>query len=534
MRHLKLLLLMLVACVAQVSHGQDLFETWYEEGLIREKMIPVMLFSNGKNLADYQKQFEEIAQSLKGVHKYGSNEVLNVRQKEEYIQRHIDSVKDNLSKWQKKLEKGKNLDFEDALWGALVSQHDDAMAAKYFDAAVKVAKDDSTKTILQLASIGCKYSVNKDKAAAAAAINFPIPDNCKKAATLIVNKYSMKDIPSEVIQQISKVDNRLITRAIRSNNIEELKKYETYDIPEVDSVLALKTSSKDLYWKCIMKHKMYWPLIILNYKDVMSRTDLPANVFKYAFFLPQSSKEENEWKCKMLDYIQEELPQYDPDGNKAHEIFEYLNNLRRRSDVAALTMAVIVNAFVQSPTHNNYRDFIFDLNEYTSQLLGYNESAKAKSVENINKAYGDYFTINTNGVVKLKYPLPNRGYRDDDFRNAAAKLVELYEKLANWIWSSDIMDYKPAEMPSNMSELKNILAQNVSEVVIENGEPFSAFLTVDVDGSIVSIDAKVSKQISGKSAWKKGVSHNVKMQTKCKPAMRGGQPFKDVLEIKCR
>lgn len=517
MKQLRLLLLMLVVCVAQASHGQDLFETWYEEGLIREKMIPVMLFSNGKNLADYQKQFEDIAQSLRGIHKYGSREVLSVSQKEEYIQRHIDSVKGNLSKWEKKLAKGKSLDFEDALWGALVSQHDDAMAAKYFDAAVKVAKDDSTKTILQLASIGCKYSVNKDKAVAAAAINFPIPDNCKNAATLIVNKYSMKDIPSEAIQQLCKVDNRLITRAIRSNNIEVLKKYESYDIPEVDSVLAVKTDSKDLYWKCIMKHQMVWPLAKLDYDDVMSRTDLPANVFKSAFLM----RGENKWKYKMLDYIQQDLDYYYTiTKDKANRIFVNLRNLRIRSDIAALTMAVITNIFVRNIPEN--RDFFFDLNEHTAPLLGNNESEKAKFVENINKAFSDYFTINTNGVVKL-----NPQFTEDD--NYRKKLVELYEKLANCIWHSDIMDYKPAEKPNDMYELKNILAQNVKEVVLEYMVPFIAYLTVDVDGSIISIDAK---RTNGINVWKEGVSHNVKMQTKCKPAMRGGQPFKDILRIK--
>lgn len=535
MKHLRLLLLVLVACVAQMSHAQDLLETWYEEGLIREKMIPIMLFSNGKYLADYQKQFEDIAESLRGVHKYGSREVLNVAQKEEYILRHIDSVKDNLSKWQKKLEKGKSLDFEDALWGALVSQHDDAMAAMYFDAAAKAAKDDSTRTILQLASIGCKYSENNDKAAAAAAINFQIPDNCKKTATLIVNKYRMKDIPSEAIQQLSKVDNRLITRAIRSNNIEELKKYESYDIPEVDSVLARKEGTKDLYWKCIMKHKMAWPLYRLDYKDVMSRTDLPANIFKYTFFIPL--EEGKEWKYKTLDYIVEKLlPSYDPEGNSTNNIFEYLNNLRKRCDTAAFTMAAIVQAFAQDSynrdkdTYN--RDFIFDLNEYTAQLLDDNESARAKSIENINNAFSDYFSISANGAVKLKFQAPGkRRFRDDDFRSDASKMIELYEKFASWIWNSAIVDYKPAEMPSNMDELKNILAQNVQEAVFECGMSFFALLKVDVDGSVISVDAIDD---SGKSVWKEGVSHNVKMQTKCKPAMRGEQPYKDLLKIKCR
>lgn len=52
MKQLRFILLMLVACVAQVSHANGL--TPESEALIRGIMLRVMLITDGKNLSDYQ------------------------------------------------------------------------------------------------------------------------------------------------------------------------------------------------------------------------------------------------------------------------------------------------------------------------------------------------------------------------------------------------------------------------------------------------------------------------------------------------
>lgn len=519
MKQVKLILLMLVACMAQVSHGEDLTKKWAEAAELEKGVTAALLCAQDDN--DAASRINSIIKARYMTY----DESLS------HIHRYIKKIKDKLPKWDEKISKGKKIDADDALKAAVcysssyAKLQDYAKAAKYFEVTAEGSEDNTFKAVLRLSAVGCKYQADKDKAAAAAAINFDIPAGSESAMLCIARKYGMQDIVSEKLQQVFNVNKRQITRAIRSNNIEELKKYEIYDIPEVDSVLALKTGSEDLYWKCLMKHKMLWPFKKLGFRVVMSRTDLPANVFKSAFFIPLGK--EDICKYEMLSYIWNDLLKSDYGDVNAENTFTYLNHMEIRSEIAPIAMAVIIHGFVQYKNRSVGRDFVIDLTEYTAQLLGDNESAKAKTVENINKTFNDYFCINTNGIVKFKFPIGNEPNK------FMAKMVELYEKLANWICSSDIKDgYTPAEWFKNASEyeLTEILDQNV---VYKPGVPFQACLTVDVDGSIVSIDAfSFSDKSSriGKSIWKEGVSHNVKMQTKCKPAMRGGQPCKDVLK----
>lgn len=122
----------------------------------------------------------------------------------DYMEKFCKSVKEKLPRLDKKLAKGKSIEFEDAVWAALVSQDNDTLAAKYFDAAAKAADTESGKAKMLLSAIGCRYRINKGKLTAAAAINFAIPDDNKNKfeLMLIAKKFGMKEIPSESIQQL--------------------------------------------------------------------------------------------------------------------------------------------------------------------------------------------------------------------------------------------------------------------------------------------------------------------------------------------
>lgn len=518
MKQLRLLLLMLVACVAQASHGQDLTKKWAEAAELEKNVTTALLYAQDDN--DAASRINSIIEAR----------YMTYDESIGHVRGYIKKIKGKLPKWDEKISKGKKIDYDDALKAAVcysssyAKLQDYSKAAKYFEAAAEGAEDNTLKAVLRLSAVGCKYQADKDKAAAAAAINFDIPAGSESAMICIARKYGMQDIASEKLQQVFNVSQRQITRAIRSNNIEELKKYEVYDIPEVDSVLALKEGTNDLYWKCLMKHKMLWPLKKLDFSVVMSRTDLPTNVFKCAFLIPL--EKEYGWKYKMLDYVLEDLQNTnDRVGSKAEKTFRYLNYLKRRNDIAPLSLSIVLQVYGQTVDSFN-RDFVFDLQEYTAQLLGNNEAEKSKTIESINKSFNDYFSINTNGMVKL-----NPQFTEDN--NYRKKIVDVYEKMAAWILNSDLLDYKPAEKPNDMyglNELINIIYQNTAVVVLDNGLPLNALLTVDVDGSITSMDI-IIKDENGKISSCRNVP-NVKVEAKCKPAMRGGQPFKDILEIK--
>lgn len=438
---------MLVVCVAQASHATAF--SYESQALIRELMLRVMLLKDGRNLSDYEDEMYVI-QGYGNQHGYFSLESFrdgptNVT---DYMENFYESVKKNLPKLDKKLAKGKSLGFEDAVWAALVSQDNDTLAAKYFELAAKAVETESGKAKMLLSAIGCIYRVNMDKAAAAAAINFTIPDDSKSKfeLMLIAKKYGMEDIPSETIQQIFKVDKKLVTRAIRSNDIETLKSLELYDIPEVDSVLAVKeipecndgSASLHYLWKCLIKHKMFWPVVYLPFGRLLKKSDvIPADAFKALFFktftMENLFKTEADGKIsefQMIDEIEHGV------FNDKHLRYEYLNKFCRRSPKAAMAMSIMIQVLEKWKSS----DSDFDLIEYTSKLLDENDSKKAENVEIINNLFGKYISISTNGVVTFKFKISPDTSDEADKLNLM--LDELYLRLANSISNLNIEESK--------------------------------------------------------------------------------------------
>lgn len=483
MKQLRLLLLMLVACVVQVSHANGL--TPESEALIRGIMLRVMLITDGRNLSDYQGEMNVIG-GYGNQHGYFSqssyiNGPTNVT---DYMDNFCKSVKENLPRLDKKLAKGKSIDFEDAIWAALVSQDNDTLAAKYFDVAAKAADTESGKAKMLLSAIGCRYRTNKDKATAAAAINFAIPDDNKSKfeLMLIAKKYGMSDIPSETIQQLFRAEKRDVTRAIRSNDIEKLKIYQIYDIPEVDSVLAVKeipevyngSATLDYMWKCLIKHKMSWPLNYLHYRDLIKKSDvIPAFAFKWLFLMTwdghkgvytiKTETDGEPLNYKMLDQMAHETSF---SGKIDNEWYEYLNKFSSRSPVAALAMAIMIQAVEKTKSS----DSDFDLMEYTSKLLGANDSEKAKSVEVINNAFSKYFSIRKDGAVTFKFQIPSwlstTSGMDDDTKKRVAMMDELYLSLASWIYSSNIEESKEPYTSTGFPGGKEALEKYIDTLIV--------------------------------------------------------------------
>ena len=504
MKHLRLILLMLVAWVTQASMAQtSTLKMWEEAAKIEEKVTDVLLYAQKKDAAN-------------AIDTCLPRKYLDYEESINHVSGFIRKIQKKLPKWDEKLSKGKKIDYDDALRAAVfyasgyvMNQPDYAKAAQYFELAATSANDTTQKAVLQLSAVGCRYQVNKDRAATAAAINFHIPANCTTKLFCIANKYDIHDIVSEKLRQVFNVSDRRINRAIRSKNIEELKKYESYDIPEVDSVLARNQDSEELYWKCLMKHDMFWPLLYSQsfFWEAIERTDLPAKAFKYTFLTPAS--EGATWKYRMLGGIVYDLKRHNEEAT-----LKLLNQLKRRSDVAAFTMSIIIQSLAQQVYGGVKRDFRVDLCEFTAQLLGDDESEKAKVIENVNNTFGKYFSINSSGVVTLKFQAPDLHSPDE---TSKAKIIELYEMFANWIGQTEIMDYEPAVMPSK-NVLKKIF-ELYTPITLDSRPPIKAVYTIEAEG-VISIDIL---DASGKSLWIEGVSHNVK--TNCKPAMRGGKPY---------
>lgn len=478
MKKLRLFLLILVACVAQASHAYGF--TPETEALIRGIMLRVMLIADGRNLSDYQDEMG-VVRRYGDQHDYFSvsSTIDGSTTVSDYMENFCESVKRNLPKLDKKLAKGKSIDFEDAVWAALVSQDNDTLAAKYFEVAAKVADTESGKAKMLLSAIGCRYRIYMDKAAAASAINFTIPDDSKSKfeLMLIAKKYGMKDIPSETIQQIFKVDKRLMTRAIRSNDIETLKFLGVYDIPEVDSVLAVKeiperyngSATLDYMWKCLIKHNMLWPLDYIPYSNLLKKSDvIPADAFKALFLMARRNEDNSLYFKTETDGEPQsyEIIENMEHGNFNNHRYEYLDKFCRRSPVAALAMAIMIQALEKVKSS----DSDFDLMEYTSKLLGRNDSEKAKGVEAINNAFGKYFSISTSGAVTFKFKIPSWLYTtsgmDDDTKKRVAMMDELYLSLANWIYSSNIEESKEYNTNAGFPGGREILEKYLDALIV--------------------------------------------------------------------
>ena len=547
-QQLRIILLMLVACVAQVSYGQDLTKKWAEAAELEKNVTTALLYAQDDN--DAASRINSIIQARYMTY----DESIN------HVRSYIKKIKDKLPKWDEKISKGKKLDADDALKAAVCysSMQDYAKAAKYFEAAAEGAKEDSLKAILRLSAVGCRYQADKDKAAAAAAINFDIPAGSESAMICIARKYGMQDIASEKLQQVFNVNKRQITRAIRSNNIEELKKYEIYDIPEVDSVLALKGNMRkeereSLLRKCMLKHNMAWPLHQLDIENELFNENLSEYVYKCAFYMPINEKHnfqswEKCWKYDLLRIIYETCQDNSSyvkecarakgfsgeisDANVYSNVLSFLlldklDKYNRRSDAACLSMAILAQFFGTATSEHLPKDVMYDLYDYTASLIknhvGNDPALLSKLLNGINNFFAEFFTLSADGIAKFKAI----DLKTDEGVN---KAVNMYLLFAQFIANSKVGKYEPATFDGGNRNFLQLLAYKLHESIESyessriNTIGLTIGIVIDKEGNVIDIkqmDDNLTKQEREK------VISAIKSLPKWKPATRNGQPIRE-------
>ena len=520
-QQLRIILLMLVACVAQVSYGQDLTKKWAEAAELEKNVTTALLYAQDDN--DAASRINSIIQARYMTY----DESIN------HVRSYIKKIKDKLPKWDEKISKGKKLDADDALKAAVCysSMQDYAKAAKYFEAAAEGAKEDSLKAILRLSAVGCRYQADKDKAAAAAAINFDIPAGSESAMICIARKYGMQDIASEKLQQVFNVNKRQITRAIRSNNIEELKKYEIYDIPEVDSVLALKGNMRkeereSLLRKCMLKHNMAWPLHQLDIENELFNENLSEYVYKCAFYMPINEKHnfqswEKCWKYDLLRIIYETCQDNSSyvkecarakgfsgeisDANVYSNVLSFLlldklDKYNRRSDAACLSMAILAQFFGTATSEHLPKDVMYDLYDYTASLIknhvGNDPALLSKLLNGINNFFAEFFTLSADGIAKFKAI----DLKTDEGVN---KAVNMYLLFAQFIANSKVGKYEPATFDGGNRNFLQLLAYKLHESIESyessriNTIGLTIGIVIDKEGNVIDIkqmDDNLTKQ----------------------------------------
>ena len=296
MKHLRLILLLLAVCFTQISFSQDLSKKWDEEKKFKSAIEQVLAE------ADTEQEAENKISSLLE----GDGEYITKQEKVNCANEYFEKCKKKLAKWDAKLAAGKKVYYEDAMYAAnyyalgfkKICNQDYSKALEYLKLCPQIP-------VTKMYTVALQYQLNKDKAAALAAMSFI--NKPSKQLSDVASQYGLADVYHEKLMSLLADKKQTLKRAIRSKDFETLLSFIPYDIPVVDSLFATcdvdiatagcnieevedfddrnvikiyKVGDYDREWsnkndykdyfinKCIFKHEMPWALNTLERFDI--------------------------------------------------------------------------------------------------------------------------------------------------------------------------------------------------------------------------------------------------------------------------
>ena len=296
MKHLRLILLLLAVCFTQISFSQDLSKKWDEAKKFKSAIEQVLAE------ADTEQEAENKISSLLE----GDGEYITKQEKVNCANEYFEKCKKKLAKWDAKLAAGKKVYYEDAVYAAnyyvlgfkKICNQDYSKALEYLKLCPQIP-------VTKMYTVALQYQLNKDKAAALAAMSFI--NKPSKQLSDVASQYGLEDVYHEKIMSLIADKKQTLKRAIRSKDFETLLSFIPYDIPVVDSLFATcdvdiatagcnieevedfddrnvikiyKVGDYDRVWsnkndykdyfinKCIFKHEMPWALNTLERFDI--------------------------------------------------------------------------------------------------------------------------------------------------------------------------------------------------------------------------------------------------------------------------
>lgn len=296
MKHLRLILLLLAVCFTQISFSQDLAKKLESERILKSMISEILAEADTEQEAE-----EKISRLL--VH---DGEYITKQEKVNCANEYFEKCKKKLAKWDAKLAAGKKVYYEDAMYAAnyyalgfkKICNQDYSKALEYLKLCPQIP-------VTKMYTVALKYQLNKDKAAALAAMSFI--NKPSKQLSDVASQYGLEDVYHEKIMSLIADKKQTLKRAIRSKDFETLLSFIPYDIPVVDSLFATcdvdiatagcnieevedfddrnvikiyKVGDYDRVWsnkndykdyfinKCIFKHEMPWALNTLERFDI--------------------------------------------------------------------------------------------------------------------------------------------------------------------------------------------------------------------------------------------------------------------------
>ena len=236
----------------------------------------------------------------------GDGEYITKQEKVNCANEYFEKCKKKLAKWDAKLAAGKKVYYEDAVYAAnyyvlgfkKICNQDYSKALEYLKLCPQIP-------VTKMYTVALQYQLNKDKAAALAAMSFI--NKPSKQLSDVASQYGLEDVYHEKIMSLIADKKQTLKRAIRSKDFETLLSFIPYDIPVVDSLFATcdvdiatagcnieevedfddrnvikiyKVGDYDRVWsnkndykdyfinKCIFKHEMPWALNTLERFDI--------------------------------------------------------------------------------------------------------------------------------------------------------------------------------------------------------------------------------------------------------------------------
>lgn len=233
MKHLRLILLLLAVGFTQIAFSQDLAKKREDEDKFKSAIEQVLTEADTEEEAE-----KKISRLLKGDGIY-----ITEQDKANIANEYFEKCKKKLAKWDAKLAAGKNVYSRDAMYAASyyilgfkkICNQDYSKALEYIKLCPQIP-------VTKMYTVALQYQLNKDKAAALAAMSFI--NKPSKQLSNVASQYGLEDVYHEKIMSLIADKKQTLRRAIRSKDFDTLLSFIPYDIPEVDSLFA--TSDVDI------------------------------------------------------------------------------------------------------------------------------------------------------------------------------------------------------------------------------------------------------------------------------------------------
>ena len=227
MKHLRLILLLLAVCFTQISFSQDLAKKLESERILKSIISEILAEADTEQEAE-----EKISRLLVYDGKY-----ITKQEKVNVANEYFEKCKKKLAKWDAKLAAGKKVYYEDAMYAAnyyalgfkKICNQDYSKALEYLKLCPQIP-------VTKMYTVALQYQLNKDKAAALAAMSFI--NKPSKQLSDVASQYGLEDVYHEKIMSLIADKKQTLKRAIRSKDFETLLSFIPYDIPVVDSLFA--------------------------------------------------------------------------------------------------------------------------------------------------------------------------------------------------------------------------------------------------------------------------------------------------------